>query len=1083
MFEQDFEKPKEKEAPKESPAADPATNATAPDTNSTTSNVPGQGGNVSISGLSATGNGANSPGPESRLLSGNGIPTPSPTVHVSGSDGTAQSGINQSNYKVNSPNVNDIQSFPSGNQQSIGHGLHVYKSPQAMGDIRHKTLTSRGNPSGQPENPTYRLGYGDNSNHRGPLQNTNSNHPSINTRLNPYGQQEQPYYPGRAPPDQRGKVQFTNSDPQSQWNNDPVYRDSGLNNSPPEGHSLDSQFNILGQGENVYNRREDTDQFQPSGKHQSSPLSHHGVFSATKTTPSETETRPYGWKEQTFNPSDYEREQLPPLQTHMWNKLEDLPQNHMWNKPEDPRQNHMWNKPEDPPQNRMWNKPEDPPQNWMWNKPEDPPQNRMWNKPEDPPQNRMWNKPEDPPQNRMWNKPEDPPQNRMWNKPEDPPQNRMWNKPEDPPQNRMWNKPEDPPQNRMWNKPEDPPQNRMWNKPEDPPQNRMWNKPEDPPQNRMWNKPEDPPQNRMWNKPEDPPQNRMWNKPEDPPQNRMWNKPEDSQVFQEDPRYNAMYSSNSFGPKGHVPYSEKNSYLQHDHSFYPGAWEGRENSPTLGPAGQRESQPYSPMLPSNQMQRNSYHRTDPFFQQEHSPRQNPWTTEKHMLDLDRQYRNPPYNPPQHNAYPKYPTANPANQRGNVQYEEINQWAPEEHSPVYGAKEPLGQAESFPHRVNNMIGHRERNMQSQGSNSPLQSTTTLLQGGSQYPERDTWGPQMVGPSAQKEITPYFNTYSTDFRKNPTHAKDTGGIMHERAHISSVDAAERQHYSDILGYPDDYRRELRTIPPCLTLSDLCCAGDSTVPRQNILAPLRSAPQIRLASWEQRGSLAYPESSHSKHTRQVPYPADIQPNHKNTSLKAEREMPNQRETLGSFGEEVAGPPCPKSHLGQLNEYEANHEAGLPSTRNAPCVRGDRHNILAQNTETDSFQREFERAAPIKLVPEKILPPEGMKSAALGSEDNRKEQYATFGFKRSPCFGSQLKYLSSTGAPSGDKHYNLLYADNPMPTGKPGGKPPEPQPISNTQPPHDVEEKLLESNLPGEDLADQPNARTPDCLLLQNK
>ncbi|XP_061476568.1 enamelin [Rhineura floridana] len=879
MFEQDFEKPKEKEAPKESPAPDPATNSTVSGTNSTISNPASQGGNGTISGLGTTGNGASSPGLDSKLLHGSGVPTPSPTVHVSAGNGAAQNVIDPSSHRPLSPNVNAIQSFPSGGQQSPGHGSHIYKSHPDMGDTRHNALISRGNPSTQTEDPTYPMGYGENSNHKGNLQSTNSNYPPINSRSNLYGQQEQPHYPGRNPSGQRERLSFPSSHPQGQGNKDPVYRDNNLNHLLPEGNSLDPQFNTIGRTGDVYNARENADRFQHSGVHRSSTLSHQGVFSATSRTPFEIETQQYDWKGQSFNHPDHERERFPPSQNHMWNNQED------------------------------------------------------------------------------------------------------------------------------------------------------------------------------------------------------------SQVFQEaPPRYNSMYSSGSSRQRGHATYSENNHYGQRTPSYYPRAREDRENSPTMGPVDQREDPSYPPDLPSNQMQRNTYLRN---VQQELPPypRQKPWTQEKHLHDIDRQYRNPPYNPTQHDIYS---TDNPDNQRSYFPYEEINQWTPEEHSPIHGA-EHLSQSEKSPYGMNNVYGYRERNLQNQGPNSHLQSTT-LLQSRPQYPERDTWAPQMVGPSAQKENSPYFNTHSTDLRRNPMHAEDREGAMHGSALISSINVAEKNHFLDTVGYPDDYPREHRTITSQPTASHLCCEDDSPVPRENLLAPLRSAPHFQFASWEQKGSLAYPEGNHAKHARHAPYPTGIQSNHRDKSLKPGKTTSHQRENLGAFGEDVAALkknlPCSKSQLSQQNEHEANYETGLPAPRNAPCygssIRGDEHSgwIVGGNQP----KRESEREASIKLVPENVPSPLGIRSDP-GGEDVRTEEQEALGFKRIPCFGSWLKqYLASTGAPSGDQQHHLFHAENPSSTGRPNIMPSEPQPITSTNPSLDVEEPPFKFSSPGE-LAEQANEGMPDCLLLQSK
>lgn len=867
-FEQDYEKPKEKEAPNtESPAADPATNAT--DTNSTLSNPSGQAGNATNSGLSVTDSGANNP-PNlgSRLLMGNGVPTVSPTLHISKGDVAAQNVMDQSIQRANSLNNNHIiQNLPSEKQQSTGNGLHVYKPYPGMDESRHSPYISRGNPSGHPENPTYPSGYGESSNQRGKLQNINNNNPSINPRPNLYGQQEHPHFPERNPLDQRQTLPFPSSDPQSQWNNDPVY-----NSFPPEGPSVNAQFNTLGQAENSYDIRKDTDQFQPSGMHQLSSLSPMGVFLPTKRTLSEAESQQYHWKKQGINLPVHEREQSPPPRDHVWNKQEDV------------------------------------------------------------------------------------------------------------------------------------------------------------------------------------------------------------QVFQDDPsKYQSRHSSGYFGQRERISYPENNFYDQPPRSFYPDKYEGRENSPTLGPAGQREHPLYSSAVPSNQVQRNSYHRSNSFVQQEHEnyPRQTPWAHEKHLLDQDREYRNPPYSPTNQHAYPKYSPENPPNQRrGNVPYKEINPWIPEEHSPPYAA-EHLRQTENIPYRRNSEFGHRERNFLNEGANSPPQSST-LLQGGSQYSERDSWGPPRTGHSMQKEASPYFNSYSTDFRRNPTHVEDGGD-----AHISKVNVAERRNYPDRLGYPDDYPREHRTITLYPTANRLCCVADSSVPRENSLAPLRSAPQFRLASWEQRGSSLYPEAKgdYTKQDSHMLYPSAMQ-----SSLKIENSPPNQRENL--FGDDVVALekalPCSKAQLGQENGPEVNHDIGLMPTRDMPCygrsIRGDGHSVLEWIIQP---KRQHERAAADILVPQKGPSAQGIKSIAFNSEGRRKEQQAVLGFERTPCFVNRLKQLlSSTGAPPGDKQQDQFYAENPAQSYI---VLPEPHPLTSTDPSYDTEEKPLTPSSLGEDLADPPNERTPDCLLLQ--
>ncbi|XP_054843593.1 enamelin [Eublepharis macularius] len=872
-FENDYEKPKEKEAPKtESPATDPATNAT--DTNSTLSNPAGQVGNATNAGLSITDNGGNSPKPESRWHIGNGVPTLLPTLHVSNGDTAAQNGMDQSVHRASSPNINHIvQNLPSDQHQSTGNGLPVYKHYPGMENSRPNTYISNGNPSGHPETPTYPSGYGDNSNQRGNLQNNNNNIP-INTRPNPYGQQEHPHYPERNPSNQRQIFPFPSSDPQSQWNKDPVYRDNNLNSFPPEGQSVDPQFNTLGQAENSYNTRKETDLFQPSGVHQLSSLSPQGVFSPTKRTLSEAETHQYPWKEQAFNPPVYKREQF------------------------------------------------------------------------------------------------------------------------------------------------------------------------------------------------------------SPPQNQEWNKQEELQVFQDDPpRYNSRHSSGYFGQRSNrISYPEKSSYDQPPRSFYPETWEGRENSPTLGPPGQKGRPFYSP-----QMQRNSYRRSDPVVQQESEmyPRPSPWAHEKRLHDLDREYRNVPYSPTQQHAYPKYSPENPSDQqRSNVPYKEIHPWTPEEHSPPYTA-EYLRQTEVIPYRKSNAFGHPERTYQNEGANSPSQSPT-LVQRVPQYSERDTWGPERMGPSVQKEASPYFNSYPPDFRRNPTHMEDT-----RSAPMSNANVAERSNYPDTLGYPDNYPREPRTIASYPTADHLCCEGNAPVPQENVLAPLRSVPQFRQAPWPQRGSSPYPEADggHPKQAGHTLYPSGMQ-----SSLKTEKSTPKQREDLGVFEKDAAtlekAPPCSRSQLSQQNEREVNYETGLAApTRKPPCygrsVRGDGHSIFEW---IDLPKREQERAAPVNLIPEKGPPAQGIKSAALDTEGSRKQRPAVFGFKRIPCLGNQLQqYLSSTGAPSSGKQQDLFYAENPMLIGKSFIILPEPHPLTSTNPSYDTEEKPLTPSALGEDLADQPKERTPDCLLLQ--
>lgn len=55
---------------------------------------------------------------------------------------------------------------------------------------------------------------------------------------------------------------------------------------------------------------------------------------------------------------------------------------------------------------------------------------------------------------------------------------------------------------------------------------------------------------------------------------------------------------------------------------------------------------------------------------------------------------------------------------------------------------------------------------------------------------------------------------------------------------------------------------------------------------------------------------------------------------------------------------------------------------------------------------------------VPEEGPLQEGLQSAALGSEGDRKQNHAAHGFGRIPCLGNRLpQYLASTVAPPGDK------------------------------------------------------------------
>lgn len=578
-----------------------------------------------------------------------------------------------------------------------------------------------------------------------------------------------------------------------------------------------------------------------------------------------------------------------------------------------------------------------------------------------------------------------------------------------------------------------------------------------------------------------------------PPQDRMWNNQEDPQVFPQDPpRYNSMHSSGSFNQREHGTYPEKNPYRQH--FFYPSVWKSRENSHTIGSVDQRENPSYPPAVPSNQMQRNSYHRSDAFVQpgNDQYPRQNPWTHEKPMVDLDRQYRNPPYNPTEHNVYSKYSTDTPANQRGNLPYEEIKRWSPEEHPPVYDG-DRLRQPENIPYHANSWFQPREGNLQDQELRSPLQ-ITPLIQIGSQPSEQDSWRSQLGGPSHQKETSPYFLSYNTDLERTPTHTEDARETLQGGALISSPLTAEGKSYPSTLEHPDDYAREPQIIASYPTSTHLGCPDESPVPRENLPAPLRSAPHFRLASWEHIQSATYPEDGYSKHFRDAPHPAGLQSSQGNNSMKTGKSAPNQRENMDIVGEEVAGTenslPCSKTQFGQQNGHEVNREFGLPPTKNEPCyghnIRGDGNNIPVRLMGPIQSKREHKRDAFVKRIPEKVFPPEGIQSAPLGSEDNKKKQHAVSGFKRLPCFRNQLKqYLSSTAAPSGGKPQDLFYAGNPMSTGTSDIRPPpEPQPISSTNPSEDDDEKYpLKSISPREDLADKPHEKSPDCLLLQKE
>ncbi|KAM6474061.1 enamelin [Liasis olivaceus] len=554
-------------------------------------------------------------------------------------------------------------------------------------------------------------------------------------------------------------------------------------------------------------------------------------------------------------------------------------------------------------------------------------------------------------------------------------------------------------------------------------------------------------------------------------QNQMWNQ-KDLEIVQEaPPRYNSVTSSGPFHQRGHDTYADKNFYSQQTPSFYPRAWEDKENLPTIQPRGQRERPYYSPILPSNQMHRSNYHGS---IQQEHEfhpSRQNIWPHEKHLADLDRQYQNPPYNP-------KYSTEHTANERGNLPYEEINRRIPE-HYPVGGSEH----YENIPYHISNTFGHTERNLPYQGLYSPPQSSN-LFQGRSHYDERDTWAPQKVDQVAPKETSPYFNTYSTNFRRNPTHAEDAWRAIHMTAPISSNNALVRRNYPNTGGYPDDFPREHETITSQPTVNYFCCADESPGANENIQAPLKIAPQFRLASWQQKGSPTYPEGSHASYARHPSYLAGIQSNHWNNSLKLGKSLPNHRENPGGFGEEVAdlekSPPCSNSQLGQIRGHDINYETGLFPSKNILCsrnsIRGDGHTVLAHIMGVNQPKREFERASL------RFPQPQGIRNEAIVGEIDRKEYHARHGFERMPCFGSWLKqHISSTGTPLGDQPSGVFYAEHSMHAGKPIMLP-EPQPISSTVPSHDIGEDHVKFSTP-EELVGQPNERTTDCLLLRNK
>nr|WIA59717.1 enamelin [Aspidoscelis marmoratus] len=868
MFEQDFEKPKEKDPP----APDPATNSTVSDTNSTLSNPPSQGENATLSGLSTSG--ANSPVLEGKSIGG---PTLSPTDYVSGVNAIAQNGNNQSSLRPNSPSMNAIQNFPPDAQQSAGHGSNIYNLHPDMREPRHNAMISRGNFPIRTENPNYVSAYGETINHREGPQNANSNYPSISNRPEPYGYQKQTRFHKINLPGQKEGMPFPSSDLKNQWIKDPVYRDNGLHNPPPEGHSLDPP---LRETENVFNAKENIDPSKPSRMHQSNTRSHWDTFSATSMTPFETATNQHTWKERFFIPPDHERELY------------------------------------------------------------------------------------------------------------------------------------------------------------------------------------------------------------SPPQKQIWRNQEDSRVFRESPsRYNSIFSTGSFHQKGHATYSEKNSYGQRSQSFYPSPWEDRESSPTVGPADQRERHSYSPPLTSDQMQRNIYHRDIPL-QHELYHKQHPWTDEKQLLDLDRQYRNDPYSPTQHYMYPKYSIENPFSQRSNLPYEEIGTWNAEENPPAFNA-EHLRQTEDIPYPV---FREKEMNAQNQWLDSPLQRITQVPVR-TQYTERDTWAPKRVGSSVQEEPSPYFNAYQKHFRRNPTVSEGRKEVIPGSVPFND---AEGRSYVNPLGYPDDYPPEHRIMTSQSTNTRLCCSGNSPGPRENILAPLRSAPHFQLALWEQKGSSTYPEVSHAKYARHAPHPAGLQTSNRDNFLRTGEKNGNQGEKIDTLGEKIAGVeknlPCSKTQLNQQKEHEQINEAGLPLSDDAPCsgsnIRGDRHNVLEGILGSNQSKREIERAASMKLVSEDVSAPQGIRSVSLDVKDDRRNEHTTHGFKRIPCFGNWLKqYLPSTGAPSGDQQNNLFNAESPTPTGKLNIMPPEPQPISSSTPFHNTQENPVKSSSPGRELVDQANESVPDCFLLQNK
>ncbi|XP_058021810.1 enamelin [Ahaetulla prasina] len=845
MFEQDFEKPKEKEPPKENPASDPTTNSTVSDTNST---VPAShAGNATLSGVSTINNEANLPGLSKKIVSGNGIATPSPTGHMSGPNEASQNGFDQSNYRPKSTNTNVFHNIFSGSQQPGGRGSYIYKPNPDMGNSRHNTLVSRGNPSMQAENPEEHWVYRDNSVHGASLQRINRelNHPIAKNRPNSYGQQEEFHYPGNNPSSWRA---HPSSDPGPQWNNNPAHGGNKQPSSPSESHSLNKV-------------EENTDRYHPSRKQQSNGQSHQDIFSDIRGTPFEKEAHKNDWNEQSFISLDHQREQFPSLQ------------------------------------------------------------------------------------------------------------------------------------------------------------------------------------------------------------NQMWNQKDLEVVKGASPGYNSVYSPDSFHQRGHATYSDKNSYRQQAPSFHPRFWEDEKNLPTIEPLGQRERPSYSPLSPSYQMHRSEYHGS---IQQENElySRQNIWPREKHLADPDIQYQNPPYNPSEHHINPKYYTEQPANDRGNLPYEEINRRIPE-HSPVHGSEH----YENVPYHISHTHGHTERNPAYHGPYLPPQ-TSNLFPGRSPYDERDTWAPKVVDPSAPKETSPYFNTHSSNVRRNPTYTEDTWKAIHISAPFSSNNVPGRRNYPNTGVYP----REHETITSQPTINYFCCAGESPGANENILAPLRIAPQFKLVSWEQKNSPTYPEGSHALYARRPAYLAGIQSNHWNNSLKS-----NHRENPGDFGEEVAdlemNPPCSNSLLSLTSD--TIYETGLFPSQGILCsknsIRGDGHTVLAHIVEVNQPKREFERTAL------RFPQPQGIRNEAV-SEIDRKEHHATQGFGWTPCFGSWLKeHLSSTGDPLVDQPSDVFYSENSMYAGKPIMLP-EPQPMSSTVPSQDGGEDQLELTSPEEQVG-QPNERTTDCLLLQNE